>query len=91
MLIVNPSNLEWIHRTKKHGENFLNIICFMLVKKQLNSADGLAKTGASHTLWVPNAKHLLHKVQKSHQQKKTRRSFWCWWWDLNPHGLPHAP
>lgn len=91
MLIVNPSNLEWIHRTKKHGKNFLNIICFMLVKCQLDSADGQAKTGASHTLWVPNAKHLLHKVQKSHQQKKDPKVFWCWWWDLNPHGLPHAP
>ncbi len=77
--------------TKKDPKVFLVLVVGRAVKCQLDSADGQAKTGASHTVWVPNAKHLLHKVQKSHQQKKTRRSFWCWWWDLNPHGLPHAP
>lgn len=91
MLIVNPSNLEWIHRTKKHGKNFLNIICFMLVKCQLDSADGQAKTGASHTLWVPNAKHLLHKVQKSHQQKKDPKVFLVLVVGLEPTRSPTRP
>ena len=61
------------------------------VKCQLDSADGQAKTGASHTLWVPNAKHLLHKVQKSHQQKKDPKVFLVLVVGLEPTRSPTRP
>lgn len=57
----------------------------------LNSADGQAKTGASHTVWVPNAKHLLHKVQKSHQQKKDPKVFLVLVVGLEPTRSPTRP
>ena len=60
-------------------------------KCQLDSADGLAKTGASHTMWVPNAQHLLHKVQKSHQQKKDPKVFLVLVVGLEPTRSPTRP
>lgn len=91
MLIVNPSNLEWIHRTKKHGKNFLNIICFMLVKKQLKLRRRASEDGRQPHAVGSKCKAFVAQSAKVPPTKKTRRSFWCWWWDLNPHGLPHAP
>lgn len=61
------------------------------VKCQLDSADGQAKTGASHTVWVPNARHLLHKVQKSHQQKKDPKVFLVRLVGLEPTRSPTRP
>ena len=89
--IISNESFNPIHPTKKDPKVFLVRLVGRAVKCQLDSADGLAKTGASHTLWVPNAKHLLHKVQKSHQQKKDPKVFLVRLVGLEPTRSPTRP
>lgn len=91
MLIVNPSNLEWIHRTKKHGKNFLNIICFMLVKKQLKLRRRASEDGRQPHAVGSKCKAFVAQSAKVPPTKKDPKVFLVLVVGLEPTRSPTRP